>query len=282
MRLGRRCFIFAALMLHIVNVLALEDEVELAKAAQNVLKINFFTEHIAAPFENDINYGYGTQNETQDILDFKPVIPFRIAPNYDLIIRTIAPLIENTPTANAQHVINGHYISGWGDVNPTFFISPIRFRTIIWGFGPSLVMPTATNNKFIGAGKWSIGPELALYAVPGKWMLGFLTSNIWSVAGNVKRPAVDQFSFQYLVSYVFDKGWYISTNPTMTANWKKAGNQQWVVPLGVGGGRAFYVGTQPMNISMHAYYNAIRPSGIGPNWQLQLQAEWLFKPWTIG
>lgn len=262
-----------------LNAFALENETELARASLSYLKTNHFAKYLSLPFENDINFGYGPYNNKQSILNFKPVIPFHLTTSYDLILRTIAPLYERTATADTKGVINGRYINGWGDINPTFFISPAKYETVIYGMGPTFYLPTASNNKYIGSGKWSAGPEFALVAMPGNWVLGFLANNIWSFAGDANRPAVNQFFLQYQISYTLnDKGWYINTNPSVTANWKKPGNQQWVVPFGLGGGRAFNWGTQPINLSAHAYYNAIRPAGVGPDWQLQLELELLFPP----
>jgi len=198
-----------------------ENEKALAHASLNFLKVNHFAEHIAAPFENDFNFGYGPSDNAQSILNFKPVLPFRLTPAYDLIIRTIAPLYARTATLNQQNIIAGHYINGWGDFNPTFFVSPSHFHIFCLGLGPTLFMPTSSNSKNIGSGKWSLGPEFAVVAIPGNWMFGFLTYNVWSIAGEENRPAVAQFSFQYLISYVFESGWYISSNPNITANWKK-------------------------------------------------------------
>lgn len=281
MNLRSKILLIASLLVTSTTTIAKEDERELAKASLNQLKMNRYAEHIAAPFENDFNFDYGTNSNTQSILDFKPVVPFRITPSYDLIVRTIAPIYERTPTPGTSNVINGHYINGWGDINPTFFIAPAKFNLANFGFGPSISIPTATNNKFIGTGKWSVGPELAVFAMPGNWVFGLLTNNLWSVSGDPNRPAVNTFLCEYLISYVFDKGWFIASNPSITANWKKPGNQQWLVPFGIGGGKAFHFNQQPMSMAIYTNYNAIRPTGLGPNWQLQLQVEWLFNPVTI-
>jgi len=254
-----------------------EDNNELAKASLNALKINHYAEHIAAPFQEYVNFDYG-QNNTQSIFYFKPVVPFHLTSNMDLIIRTIAPLYERTPTRNAQQVLDGHYVEGWGDINPTFFITPAKFKSIIVGFGPTVSIPTATNKDYIGTGKWSLGPELALYYLQKNWIVGCLTNNLWSVAGDAQKPAVSTFQFEYLISYVFDQGWYIDTNPTITANWKSAANQQWTVPFGIGAGRIVKYGQQNINLGVTGNYNVIRPTGLGPTWQLQFQVEWLFNP----
>lgn len=256
-------------------VCAEEDEKAYARASLNGLKVNHYAVHIAAPFEMYFNFDYG-KNNTQSILYFKPVVPFRLSSDFDLIIRTIAPIYERTPTRNSQKILDGHYINGWGDLNPTFFITPAKFDNYVMGLGPTISIPTSTNSQYIGTGKWSIGPELALYYISESWIVGCLTYNIWSVAGDAQRPSVNNFQFQYLVSYVFDKGWFISSNPTITANWKSPGNQQWTVPFGIGAGRVIKFGHQPISFGMYSYYNAVRPAKVGPNWQLELAVEWLF------
>lgn len=83
-------------------------------------------------------------------------------------------------------------------------------------------------------------------------------------------------SLQYLLAYTFDDGWYVSTNPDIILNWQNEKNQQWLIPFGLGGGKAFYLGKQAVNVSAHAYYNAVRPANMGSAWQLQLEVEFLF------
>lgn len=259
-----------------MSAYAMEQDLDIAKAQENPLKTNYYSKHISLPIENDSNFGDTQNNRTQNIFYLKPVVPFQITSSYDLIIRTIIPLYEHTPVSSA----NNSYVNGWGDLNPTFFISPIHYKTLVWGFGPTLSIPTSTNNHYIGTGRWSVGPELAMFVLPEQWVFGILTSNIWSVAGDLKRSAVDQFSFQYFVSYNFPSGMFFTMDPTITADWKKPGNQQWLVPIGVGAGKLFRWQQQSMNIDMHVNYNVIRPARIGPDWQLQLSVEFLYPRWT--
>lgn len=274
----RRCLRFILIIAGITlstTLCAEESNKEIARAALNGLKINHYAEHISAPLQEYVNFDYGVNN-TQSIFYFKPVVPFRITPKYDLIIRTIVPIDEHTPTDDKFKQLNGNYIHGWGDINPTFFLTTAKFNKFLMGFGPSISIPTSTNTRYIGTGKWSLGPELAVYYMPENWVMGFLVSNVWSFAGDVHRPSVNAFQFEYGIAYLFEKGWYIATNPTITANWKSPGNQQWIIPFGLGAGRAMKVGQQPMHIGLYGNYNVIRPSQVGPNWQLELQVEWLF------
>ena len=243
-----------------------ETEMNLAKSAQNPLGINPEARHFTLPFINYINFGYGTPRHTQNSFNLKPIMPFGLTRQYDLIFRTIIPVL---------HQANNHgYINGLGDINPTAFIAPADNRTLLWGFGPTLVMPTATNQA-LGAGKWSLGPELALIAMPDAWTLAILTYNVWSVGGQSNRPSVNQFTFQYYITYNFPHGWYVTTQPTITANWFQPTGQRWTVPFGLGSGRTFTLNKQAVNVALQAYYNPIRPSGA-THWTLQGTLELLF------
>ena len=245
-----------------------ESELSLAKSTQNPLAVNAEARHYTLPFVNYTNFGNGVTKTTQDILDLKPVLPFPLTANYDLILKTIIPI-----THQASGTGNG-YINGLGDINPTAFIAPSMNSRLLWGIGPTIVLPTATNTA-LGAGKFSIGPELALIALPDAWTFAILTYNIWSVAGHPDRPRVNQFSFQYYITYNFKNGWYLTTQPNITANWLAPANEMWTVPFGAGAGRVLSIGHQPVNLSIQAYGNVIRPS-TGPHWTLQCTLEFLF------
>ena len=106
-------------------------------------------------------------------------------------------------------------------MNPSFFLSPKKSK-IIWGVGPTFVLPTATNTTYLGQGKLSMGPSVVALVQPPHFTIGFLANNYWSVAGhsNIDKPAVNQFLLQWFVNYNMKKGWYLITAPIITANWE--------------------------------------------------------------
>jgi hypothetical protein len=120
----------------------------------------------------------------------------------------------------------------------------------------------------------------------GPWVVGLLANNQWSFAGWGDHD-VNLLLMQPFVNYNFGKGWYAVTAPILTADWTAAKGDQWTVPLGLGGGRTFRLGTLPggdmlgdlgklpINASLQAYYNAVTPS-FGPDWQLRFQVQFLF------
>lgn len=241
---------------------------ELQKAVQNPV-----ANLISVPLQNSNNFDVGPYNRIQDVLNIQPVIPFKLNPNWMVIARVIQPIVwQPYPNQNT----GGEY--GLGDMNPTLFLSPVHPGKVIWGVGPALVFPTATNDV-LGQGKLSLGPSVVALAQPRHWTLGALMNNVWSVAGSGSRPSVNQMTLQYFINYNLKKGWYLSVSPIITANWQASSGNVWTVPFGGGIGRVMKVGFQPVNITAQFYGNAAYPSGASP-WGMRLQIAFLFPKLT--
>jgi hypothetical protein len=259
---------------------------DLAKAVQNPV-----ASLVSVPIQNSSNFGIGPFDRTQNVLNIQPVVPITASQNWNLIIRTIAPVIwqpapgtanlevfgieENTPPyLAAQAVQSSAGVFGFGDMTPTFFLSPAKPKKLIWGAGPVFVLPTAVN-KVLGQGKLSIGPSVVALVQPGKWTFGVLVNDVWSVAGPSDRQDVNQMTFQYFVNYNLKKGWYLSSSPVITANWKATAGNVGTVPVGGGVGRIFRLGFQPVNVAAQFYGNAAHPPN-GSSWSMRLQITFLF------
>jgi hypothetical protein len=237
---------------------------DLAKAAQNPV-----ADMISLPLQNNTNFGVGPGDDVQNILNVQPVVPLKLNGDWNLITRTIVPLIyqpELAPGYGSEF--------GLGDINMSLFLSPAKPGEIIWGVGPVLSFPTATD-EVLGAEKWSAGPTAVALKIQGPWVVGALASNLWSYAGDDDREDVNQFLFQYFINYNLPQGWYISSAPIITANWKADSGNQWTVPVGGGVGKIFRIGKQPVNAQAQAFYNVERPDN-GPDWTLRLQLQFLF------
>lgn len=254
------------LMVGWTSALAQDANTDIAKISQTPFARNPHTQYYSLPIEDDINFNHNESSRAQQIVNFKPIVSFHLTPSYDLILRTIAPLLYHQPKTHTDQ-----FVTGYGDLNPTAFISPAQYRTLLWGIGPTLFIPTASN-KLIGSGKWSAGPELALFDMHQHWVFGILTSNVWSFAGNHQRASVNQFSFEYFISYNFSDGWFVTTQPTITSNWKASASQKWTVPFGIGGGKGFHFKDSGMSITLQSYYNAIHPANVG-HWTIQMTVE---------
>ena len=237
---------------------------ELAKLAQNPI-----ASLISLPFQNNTNFGIGPDDETQNILNIQPVWPFAISDNWNLITRTIVPVMSQPDFyTGGQGRINGI-----GNTTFSAFFSPSAPAKLTWGVGPIVVIPTATNDA-LGGDTWSAGVSVVGLMMPGQWVIGSLISNVWDVSGDQN---VNFFTWQYFINYNFvkAKGWYLTSAPIITANWEAESGNQWTVPFGGGVGKIFKIGKQPVNAQVQAFYNVEVPEN-GPDWQLRLQFQLLF------
>jgi hypothetical protein len=237
---------------------------------------------ISVPVQENWNFGIQPANRVQNVLNIQPVIPISLGKSWNLITRWITPIIyqpipvPQPPGPPAQQT--GVY--GFGDLNPSFFLSPKKSK-VIWGIGPTFVFPTATNTTYLGQGKFSMGPSLVVLVQPPHWTIGFLANNYWSVAGHsdLDKPAVNQFLLQWFANYNMKKGWYLTSGPIITANWRASSGNVWVVPFGGGVGRIMKLGFQPVNITTQFYGNAVHPPGASP-WTMKMQIAFLFPKLT--
>jgi hypothetical protein len=237
---------------------------DLQKAVQNPV-----ASLISVPVQNNSNFGVGSYDRTQNVLNIQPVIPAKLSEKWMLISRIIQPIVWQPYPGETT---GGEF--GFGDMNPTFFLSPKKPGKVIWGVGPAFVIPTATND-LLGQGKLSIGPSVVALAQPKHWTIGALTNNVWSVAGSGGRPDVNQMLLQYFINYNMKKGWYLSSSPILTADWQASSGNIWTIPFGGGIGRVTKLGFQPVNITAQFYGNAVHPEGASP-WGMRLQIAFLF------
>ena len=273
---------------------------DLREAAQNPI-----ANLISLPFQNNTNFDVGTSDNTQNVLNIQPVIPIQLNADWNLISRLILPVVFQPPFASGRELqgleaVFGPSIGdtqfGLGDFNPAFFLSPrkpivlSRGVSAVWGAGPVLAFPAATDDR-LGRDKWSAGPSFVVFVSdePRHLTFGFLINNLWSYAGpdqttlqtpsgplTVRLPDVNAMLLQPFLNYNLPKGWYLTSFPIITANWEADTDNRWTIPVGGGIGRIFQIGSQPINASLQAYYNVVTPDDVGANWQLRAQWTFLF------
>ncbi len=239
----------------------------LRKAAQNPV-----ASLISVPLQNNTNFGIEPGGRTQDVLNIQPVIPMGVSKDWNLIVRWITPIIWQPLPAPGPAPEVGKY--GFGDMQPSFFFSPKKAGKLIWGAGPVFQLPTATDT-YLGQGKLGVGPTFVGLTQPGPWTFGALVNNVWSVAGSGGRPDVNQMTLQYFLNYNLKRGWYVGSQPIITANWQATNGGRWVVPFGAGIGRVMRLGMQPVNVQLGFYGNAIHPVNASP-WNIRMQFTLLF------
>ena len=230
---------------------------------------------ISLPFK--FTFDYGADNGEASFLNIQPVIPVTVG-DWNLVNRVIVPLIgtdgEITGTPEMPNPPPGDGATGLGDINYSLFFSPVKYETAIWGVGPSITLPTASN-KELGSEKWSAGPTGVVLFQPKWGTIGGLVRHLWSFAGDSDRSDVNQTLFEPFINYNLPEGWYLIADIIITANWEASASNTWTVPLGGGVGKLFKIGDQAMNARTEAYYNVEKPDGA-PDWNWGFTVQFLF------
>lgn len=260
-----RRFLVSTLILLFGNVALAQDDADteaLAKAAQNPI-----ASLISLPFQNNTDFGIGPDDETKNTLNIQPVWPFSLSDNWNLITRTIIPVISQPGLGTDES-----RVTGIGDTTFTAFFSPKNSGKWTWGVGPVILIPTGSNEQLTGD-TWAAGISFVALTMPGNWVIGSLVSNVKSVGSG--GADINLFTWQYFVNYNFNGGWYVTSAPIITANWEADSSDTWTVPFGGGFGRVMKFGKQPVNMSFQAYKNVEAPE-FGSDWQLRIQVQLLF------
>lgn len=266
---------FAGIVLLVMVAAPVLSDTEVTVSAKDVQ--NPVASMVSLPFQNDTYYDVGPYHKTEDLLFVEPVKPFKLGDDWNLITRWITPLIYQ-PQISPFHGST----FGLGNLEPQFYLSPAQPGKVIWGFGPQVWLPTATD-KSIGVNKLGGGPALAVLMIQGPWVVGFLANQTWAGhTDNNKIPVntfpagkVDQAVFNPFVFYNKPGGWYFMSSPIATAQWSAPGSDVWTVPVGGGFGRLFKIGSQIVNARFQAFDNVHKPQ-FGPTWETQLQVQLLF------
>jgi hypothetical protein len=242
-----------------------DQAAELAKKLSNPV-----ASLVSVPLQyNDDAYGGANDGASATRLVIQPVVPFSLNENWNLITRTLIPLVDQKgfPVAAMNE-------SGLGDITTSLFLSP-KAPTAggwIWGAGPVLLLPTASKDV-LGTEKWGIGPTGVALRQDGPWTVGILAGHVWSVAGNGNRNDVSSTTLQPFFSYTTKSHMTIGAYTESAYNWK---DKQWSVPLIVQAGQLFKIGPQILQFAVAGKYWAESPDNGPKGWGLRLQLTFLF------
>jgi hypothetical protein len=233
-----------------------EDMTEIAKKLNNPV-----ASLISVPFQNNFDFGGGPNDDGfQYKLNIQPVIPFSLNSNWNLITRTIVPYVYQ------EDRIDRTSQSGLGDTTESLFFSPKNPTSggLIWGLGPDLYLPTATES-ILGAEKWGAGPTALLLWQEQGWTYGMLANHIWSFAGHEDRQRISSTFLQPFLSYTTKKHTTFGVNTESTYDWV---NDQWTVPVNAFVTQLVRVGKLPVSFQFGGRYYADKPEQ-GPHWGLR-------------
>lgn len=212
---------------------------------------------ISVPFQFNYDHGYGTANGNAVTLNIQPVIPFVLNEDWNLISRTILPI-------KYQYDVFGKSGSqfGLGDTVQSMWFSP-RAPTsggIIWGVGPVIYLPTATDD-LLGAGKWGAGPTAIALTQKGPWTIGAMANHIWSFDNG---DTINATFLQPFVSYLLPDAWTLSLTTESTYNWN---SEQWSVPINAAVSKMVTIGTLPISFQVGVGYYAKSTTGGADGWR---------------
>ncbi len=227
-----------------------DQDAELAKKLANPVAAL-----ISVPLQYNFDSKFGLKDDgSKSVLNIQPVIPFSLGEDWNLITRTIIPLVDqhNIPTGSDK--------SGTGDIVQSFFFSPKQpVNGWILAVGPVGLYPTASNSQ-LGGEKWGAGPTALALKQDGPWTYGLLANHIESFAGDDSRDDISLSLVQPFVSYITATKTTFTLNTESTYDWK---NDQWAVPVNGMVSQLLKVGRQIFQVSAGVRYWAESPDA-GP------------------
>ena len=251
----------AALGLSTHTVAQVTDNAELAQELTNPIA-DIMTIPIQMNFDNDIGANDLGSKITTNI---QPVIPFEANKDWNLITRTIFPVIyqdEVYPGSGSQF--------GLGDVLAQLFFSPKKPTSggIIWGAGAVFRLPTATDSK-LGGEKWGAGPAAVAITMRGPWTFGALGNHVWSFAGDSDRSDINNTFLQPFVAYTWPSAWTASIQSESNYNWE---TEQWSIPVNVAASKLVFIGKLPVSLMAGVGYWLETPETGPEGLRFRLQA----------
>lgn len=203
-----------------------KTQAEAANAEEVARKLaNPVASLISVPFQNNLDVGIGDSNGARNTLNIQPVIPVKLSESLNLIVRVILPVV-------AQYNITGEGTSqaGLGDALVSGFFAPTSSKSgWIWGAGPAILIPTATNS-YLATKKLGVGPTVLALKQTHGWTLGALANQVWSVAGDKDRPDVNQLFLQPFLNYNWKSGAGVGVNAEITQSWEASTTSAFINP----------------------------------------------------
>lgn len=246
---------------------AQESDAELAKKLSNPV-----ANLISVPLQFNYDCCSGPSQGGRYTLNVQPVVPVSLGADWNLIVRTIVPIVDQNrlaPTTPSTW--------GLGDTTQSFFLSPKQpIHGWILAAGPVMFWPTGSAG--LSADKWGAGATVLALRQRQAWTYGLLANHIWSFADAGEASAhghgqeVNQTFVQPFLSWTGPTSTTVGINSESTYDWKA---RQWSIPVNFTVTHIYNFGGQRVSLGGGARVYATTNGG-GPDWGLRFISTFLF------
>ena len=209
----------------------------------------------------------GASSQNTSTLIFMPTIPFKLRTG-SITVRPSFP-VSAAPVIDEQG--NWDKKRGFGDIG-IMALYGINYESgFLWGAGPTMFFPTASNS-YVGKDQFQVGPA-ALAGILKKWgVVGILWQHWWGMGSldeGESRSNVGTMQLFYWFSA--GNGWQIGGSPVQTANYVEAQDIDFSIPLNLGVAKTLMLGKMPLKCTVQGQYFVTRPDLVGPSWGVFFQ-----------
>ncbi|QDK98444.1 transporter [Acinetobacter tandoii] len=241
------------------------DTADLAKQLSNPVAAM-----ISVPFQFNYDENIGANEDIERYqLNIQPVVPISLNEDWNLISRTVLPVVVQTYGDSAKD-------DDWGtgDTVQSLFLSPKEPGPggIIWGFGPAMLLPTASE-KTLGADQWGLGPTGVVLKQMNGWTFGALANHIWAVEHKDNAEGVSSTFVQPFITYTYPNSVTIALNSEATYDWN---SEDSTIPINLNVTKIVNLSGQLISVGGGVRYWAEDTTGSAKDWGGRLQATFIF------